>query len=164
MDNKGFKAVRVRQDSYDEIKSIATQMNIPLADVVRIAIAKLNALPASDALTVNSKLERIESHLHHLDMDLLCINDYVSRINDSLPRALQAPIPMMTESHRYLEGDKELKEFYRKNKDEEIARNKMIKAGEFHDDKTAPLVSNLMDRIGRPGARKFPKTDSQNKQ
>jgi hypothetical protein len=153
-----FMRIAVRRDSYDEIKAIAAKNNASLADVVGAAISNLHT---NEVRTVNSQFERIITHLHHLDMDLLCINDYVSRINNSLPRALQAPIPMLTESHRYLEGNKELKEFYRKNKDEEIARNKMIKAGEFHDDKTASLVMNLMDRIGRPGLRKLPNPDKE---
>ena len=112
--NKGFMAVKVKNDTYKLLKDMAVKNNCSLSALIHEAVSKLTP---DDAGNIYNKVARIEQHLHDMDGQWLELNSHLSQINVKDISGASSPVtslagvplvPMMSHSIRPYLNDKEL--------------------------------------------------------
>jgi hypothetical protein len=96
--NKGFMAVKVKQDTYILLKTMAAKNNCSLAALIHEAVSKLTP---DDAGNIYNKVSHVETHLQELDSNFTKLNESLSRLK---------LIPMMSPSTTPYYTDAEIKE------------------------------------------------------
>ena len=113
MGNKGFMAVRVRQDTYDLIKAMSIKDNRKIADMMHEAISKLTP---DDTGNVYAKLSRMEQSLKDLHNDFVQLQGWLSDfdVKDSNGNITALIPPHYRGSLPYM-NDKDLKNLQKAN-------------------------------------------------
>lgn len=97
--NKGFMAVKVKQDTYIFLKALAANNNCTLAALIHDAVSKL---APDDSGNIFNKISRIEAHLKQLDDDFTRLYSLLSTINISEDKKVFQPIgPLRMRAHLY---------------------------------------------------------------